>query len=304
MVAHASDIGSQIDDYLDYLRLERGSSANTIAAYMKDLADYQAFLEQGGTVSFGQVTRQTLSLFEGQLMESGDYKPSSVKRKLSAVKGLHKFLVREGYQDSNPADTLVLPKQPQRLPDVLSVQQVSALLDQDFGEDAAGKRDRALLELLYGCGLRVSEAVNLDVGNLFLDQGFIRVTGKGQKTRISPIAGAALRCLQDYLASSRPQLAAKAKKPTSAVFLNARGSRLSRQTMHKVVSRAGLAIGVGNLHPHTLRHSYATHMLEGGADLRVIQEILGHSDISTTQIYTHVSQSHIRQEYLNAHPRA
>ncbi|MDO4182489.1 MAG: site-specific tyrosine recombinase [Coriobacteriia bacterium] len=293
-----------IQDYLDYLRTERGASVRTVEAYGRDLLRYQQFLAGEGIERVEDVSRQTLSLFEGAMMEGGAYAPSSVKRMLSAVKGFHKFLVRENQADVNPADTLALPKLPAKLPDVLSAAQVDELLSQDFGDTPLSMRNRAIMEVLYGCGLRVSEMVDLNLGDLFFDQGFVRVTGKGEKTRISPISGMALTCLQDYLATARPVLAAKTAKVTSAVFLNARGGRLTRQSIHKVVSKAGLHIGVSNLHPHTLRHSYATHMLEGGADLRVIQEILGHSDISTTQIYTHVSQQHIRAEYLHAHPRA
>ena len=178
------------------------------------------------------------------------------------------------------------------------------MLSQPFGDDAAGLRNRAILEVLYGCGLRVSELTGLDSGGLLLDEGFLRVVGKGSKERVAPIAGAAADALRNYLERGRPELAKPYAKPTSAVFLNARGGRLTRQSVHAIVARAGLSIGVENLHPHTLRHSFATHLLSGGADLRVIQEMLGHSDISTTQIYTHVDRAHIHDEYISAHPRA
>ena len=158
--------------------------------------------------------------------------------------------------------------------------------------------------MLYGCGLRVSECTGLDLGDAVLEDGYLHIVGKGNKERIAPISGAALRALCDYLEHGRPELVRAYAKPTPAVFLNARGGRLTRQSVHALVAEAGRSIGVANLHPHTLRHSFATHMLSGGADLRVIQEILGHSDISTTQIYTHVNRAHIREEYLNAHPRA
>jgi integrase/recombinase XerD len=225
-------------------------------------------------------------------------------RRLSAVKGLHKFLVREEYTAKNPSDLIQPSKLPQRLPDVLSVAKVEALLEQPFPQTPTGLRDRAILEVLYGCGLRVSELTGLDGGDVFFDEGYLRVTGKGNKMRIAPLVGAAARALSAYLSEGRPALEAKAKSRCPAVFLNGRGGRLSRQSVHSICSRAGLAVGIENLHPHTLRHSFATHLLEGGADLRVIQEMLGHADISTTQIYTHVSRAHIREEYLNAHPRA
>ena len=180
---------------------------------------------------------------------------------------------------------------------------MNALLESVAGSDATSLRNRAILEVLYGCGLRASECSGLNVGDCVLDDGYLRVVGKGDKERIAPIAGCALSALTGYLDEGRKTFV-RPSKPTSAVFLNARGGRLTRQSIHAIVARAGLAIGVENLHPHTLRHSFATHLLAGGADLRIIQEILGHSDISTTQIYTHVNRVHIQEEYLSAHPRA
>lgn len=294
----------QIRDYLDHLSLERGMSPRTVSSYRHDLAHYAEFLSQEGIDDAAQVERQNIALFEGWLVEHRGLSARSVRRALSAVKGFHKFLVRDNQVESNPSAGVNAPKVPQRLPETLSIQQVDAILSQSWPDDPSSQRNATILELLYGCGLRVSEAVDLDLGDLFLDEGFIRVTGKGSKTRVSPISGMALRSMEAYLSQVRPALAQKGRKPTSAVFLNSAGSRLSRQSIHKVVAKAGAAVGIMGLHPHTLRHSFATHMLEGGADLRVIQEILGHSDISTTQIYTHVDRSHIRAEYLSAHPRA
>ena len=178
------------------------------------------------------------------------------------------------------------------------------MLSRPLGSGPLALRNQAILEVLYGCGLRVSECTGLDLGDCILEEGYLRVVGKGGKERISPISGAALEALGAYLERGRPALAKPYAKPTAAVFLNVRGGRLTRQSVHAIVADAGRLVGVDNLHPHTLRHSFATHMLEGGADLRVIQEILGHSDISTTQVYTHVSRTHIREEYLSAHPRA
>ncbi len=304
-----------LKEFLDYLRVERGSSSNTVAAYRRDLELYLLFLRREGISDLLDVTRDEISLFEGWLAEgkpgylpdgalSNPEKPSTRMRRLSAVKGLHKFLVREEYTTKNPSDLIQPSKLPQRLPDVLSVALVDALLEQPFPQTPTGFRDRAVLEVLYGCGLRVSELTGLDRGDVFFEEGYLRVTGKGNKMRIAPLVGAAARALGAYLSKGRPILEAKAKSRCSAVFLNARGGRLSRQSVHGICSRAGLVVGIENLHPHTLRHSFATHLLEGGADLRVIQEMLGHADISTTQIYTHVSRAHIREEYLNAHPRA
>ncbi|MDO4503282.1 MAG: site-specific tyrosine recombinase [Coriobacteriia bacterium] len=298
------DIREQVREYLDYLSVERGASPKTLDAYAHDLRLYADYLDSVGVTDAGKITLQDVSVFEGYLREERGYAPSSAKRILSAVRGMHRFLVREGEAEANPADQLPLPKLPQSLPDVLSVEGVERIMDVPDTSSALGVRDRAMLEVLYGCGLRVSELCSLDVGDLYLEQGYVLVRGKGGKSRISPVSGQALRWLASYLEGARRKFLSKAGEGTAAVFLNSRGGRLSRQSVHKTVARVGAAAGFPNLHPHTLRHSYATHMLAGGADLRVIQEILGHADISTTQIYTHVDRSHIREEYLSAHPRA
>ncbi len=292
-----------VQDYLDYLRIERGSSPLTVSAYTTDLNDYAAFLKERGVNNPDEVERDDVVAYEANLVDRG-YAASSVERHLSAIKGLHRFLVREGLARRNPTDTIQLPKTPERLPDVLTIAQVDKMLSQPIDSTPRALRDRAILEMLYGCGLRVSECTGLDLTDAILDEGYLRIVGKGNKERIAPISGAALRAFTTYLEEGRPQLVKPYAKPTSAAFLNARGGRLTRQSVHSIVADAGRTIGIENLHPHTLRHSFATHMLEGGADLRVIQEILGHSDISTTQIYTHVNRSHIRAEYLSAHPRA
>ena len=268
-----------ISEYLTCLRIERGRAPRTIEAYPRDLGDFEKFLERRGLGPVVRADRAALAAYEADLSERG-YAPTSVKRRLSAIKGLYRYLVREEVIPTSPADLIATPKAPDRLPDVLSIAQVN------------------------GCGLRASEACDLNLGDLALDEGYLRVLGKGDKERVAPISGAALRTLSAYLDEGRRSLEGGRGKSGGAVFLNARGGRLTRQSVHKIVARAGLAIGVSNLHPHTLRHSFATHLLEGGADLRAIQEMLGHSDISTTQIYTHVDRSHIREEYLAAHPRA
>ena len=292
-----------IDEFLAHLRIERGCSPLTVEAYAGDLADYLAFLDEAGVTDPDRVDRDAVLAYEADLLERG-YAVTSIDRHISAVKSFHRFCMREDFTRANPASTVKLPAAPDRLPDVLTIEQANALLDQVVGTDARSLRDRAILEVLYGCGLRVSECCGLNVGDCSFDQGFLRVTGKGNKERIAPISGFALEALVKYLNEGRPELEKPYAKPTAAVFLNARGGRLSRQSVHKVVADAGKGIGVENLHPHTLRHSYATHLLAGGADLRTIQEILGHSDISTTQIYTHVNRAHIQEEYLSAHPRA
>lgn len=291
-----------INEYLAHLRVERGSSPLTIEAYSADLADYQLFLEECGIFDPNRVERETIVAYEADLAERA-YAVASVDRHISVVKGFHRFCVSEGYAQDNPASTVKLPAAPEKLPDVLTIAQVNTLLDQAGGNSPTQLRDRAILEVLYGCGLRVSECVGLDLSDCVFSEGFLRVVGKGDKERIAPISGYALEAMTHYLNDGRSAFA-KPSKPSSAVFLNVRGGRLSRQSIHKIVAKAGVGIGVENLHPHTLRHSFATHMLAGGADLRVIQEILGHSDISTTQIYTHVNRTHIQEEYFSAHPRA
>ena len=300
------------DEYLFYLSVERGASPLTVKAYRGDLADYLAYLENRGIADMNAVTREVVVAYEDDLVhrdldgEGTRYSPSTVQRRVSMLKGFHQFLVREGICSKDPTAHIPLPKKPGRLPDVLSIEQVDALMEavDELWDGATAQRNRAMLEVLYGCGLRVSELTGLDLPDLRFDDGFLSVVGKGGKQRIVPISGMAQRCLQAYLQETRPQLAKPYAKPTAAVFLNARGGRLTRQSVHAVVARAGKAIHVENLHPHTLRHSFATHLLEGGADLRAIQEMLGHADISTTQIYTHVQRTHLVEEYLRAHPRA
>ena len=211
--------------------------------------------------------------------------------------------MRENLVAKDPAQMVGIPQKPEKLPDVLSIDQVCSLLDGMPFVTPLEIRDATILEVLYGCGLRVSELVGLDLDRVRFDEGTLRVLGKGSKERLVPFSGLAIERVRVYLQDSRPYLTCSKAHPSPALFLNARGGRLSRQSVHKVVEKAGLRIGIKNLHPHTLRHSFATHLLEGGADLRSIQEMLGHSDISTTQIYTHVQTAHLREEYLAAHPR-
>jgi len=294
-----------VDEYIGHLSVERGASPHTIEAYARDLAEYGAFLESRGVSSVDRIARNDVTAFVGSLRERG-LAPSSVERKTSSVKGFHKFLVREGITENHPTARLPLPKIPQRLPDVVSIDDVSRLLSQPFPDGAPGLRDRAMLETLYGCGLRVSELVGLDTTDVDLESGYLRVFGKGSKERMVPLAGMAAHALDAYLSRGRRLLHAKRSLSSSdsAVFINQRGKRLSRQAVYGMVRAYGGRVGLEGLHPHTLRHSFATHLLEGGADLRALQEMLGHSDISTTQVYTHVDRRHIREEYLTTHPRA
>ena len=290
-------------EYIAYLRIERGSSPRTIEAYEADLESYRDFLSSQGIEKLSQVSRESIVAYQEHLFAQG-YAASTVCRRASVVKGFHRFCVAEDYTESNPAAGLPLPKTPERLPDVLSIDQVQRLFEALEGQEGgpAAVRNRAMLEVLYGCGLRVSELCGLDRSDVVLDQGYLLVLGKGGKQRISPISGEAATALADYLENARPQLCKPYAKPTDAVFLNARGGRLTRQSVFKVVARAGLAIGVDNLHPHTLRHSFATHLLEGGASIRQVQQMLGHESIVTTEIYTHLDGESLGKNVDLHHP--
>lgn len=293
-----------VEDFLSYLAIERGASEHTISAYGGDLRAYVAHLEQRSTEPLS-ATRDDVTSFMAALQAKG-MAASTVERKIAAVKSFHSFLVREGLTVNHPTVDITLPRVPAQLPRVISIDDADRLLSQPFPEGPVGYRDRAALEVLYGCGLRVSELTALDMLDVDLDAGFLRVMGKGAKERIVPIAGAAQSALTEYLRSGRPFLKAKkssSRQDPSAVFVNVRGGRLTRQAVFALVRTYGGRAGL-DLHPHTLRHSFATHMLQGGADLRALQEMLGHADISTTQIYTHVDREHVREEYLTTHPRA
>lgn len=294
-----------ISEYLGHLSVERGASPHTIAAYSRDLSDYEEFLSARGHTDLCSVTRDDVTSFVAELRARG-LAPSTIERRVSAMKGFHKFLVREGVTENHPTARVPLPKVPERLPSAVSIDDVDRLLGQPFPDGPSGLRDRAILETLYGAGLRVSELTGLDVSDLDLAGGFVRVFGKGGKERLAPIAGMASHALDAYLRDARPYLRTSSSLrgvDASAVFLNVRGGRISRQAVFTIVRTYGRRVGL-ELHPHTLRHSFATHLLEGGADLSALQEMMGHADISTTQVYTHVDRRHIREEYLTTHPRA
>lgn len=302
----SAELVRALRDFFAYLRFERGSSDLTLEAYGRDLRGYFAWLDGQGTGSADGVTRPMLGDYLLQLQSSG-LAANSVRRTVSALKSFHRFCLRDGLASQDPTSTLKIPKTPSLLPQTLSIEQINSLLDQVFPLSPAGSRDKAMLELLYGCGLRVAELVGLDRAAVLADDGLLRVLGKGDKQRVVPLAGTALAALQQYLRSARELLHPKrvsAPADGMAVFLNTRGRRMTRQGVFKIVEGYGRKVGIDGLHPHTLRHSFATHLLEGGADLRAIQEMLGHADIATTQIYTHVDRSHIREEYLSTHPRA
>ena len=293
-----------VDAYLRHLTIERGLSEHTIAAYRRDLEGYAAWLRANGVDDADAVTPAIVAEFAAA--RSGEDPPpaaSSLARLQSSVRGLHRFLVREGLAADDPAQRLRPPKQPQRLPKALTIEQVERLLAAPSPDEPLGIRDRALLELLYATGARVSEAISLDVDDL-ASGDVLRLRGKGSKERIVPVGSFARAAVDAYLTRVRPELAAKGRA-TAKLFLGARGAPLSRQSAWLVIQAAAERAHLeAHVSPHTLRHSFATHLLQGGADVRVVQELLGHSSVATTQIYTHVTVDTLRDVYATSHPRA
>jgi len=300
----------RVEDYLRHLAVERGRARNTLVSYRRDLRIYQDWLSSTGW-SFDAIGEQQLTDFVRYL--GAEREPalatSSVARILSAVRGLHRFLTEEGVTVVDAASQVRPPKLPRRLPKAIPVEEVTRLLAAAAGDDPVSLRNTALLELLYATGARVSEAVALNVDDL-LEEEVIRLFGKGGKERIVPLGSYARRALEAYLVRARAVFIARGTErarrtpgDTAALFLGARGARMSRQSAWEIIRDAAEAVGVA-ASPHTLRHSFATHVLEGGADVRVVQELLGHASVSTTQIYTLVTADTLREMYLMAHPRA
>jgi integrase/recombinase XerD len=294
---------SLVDAYIRHLTIERGVAKNTIAAYRRDLRRYLEFLESRGATAIEQITELTVQDFAEQLVTVGGLSATSVARVLAGVRGLHKYWLLENLTNGDPAASVKPPKAPRRLPKAITVAQVESLLNAVGGEDPIAVRDRAILELLYATGARITEIVSLDLDDL-VDPTLLRVLGKGSKERIVPVGRYAQTALEAYLVRTRPRLAVNGKG-TPALFLNQRGGRLSRQSAWQIIHDASIAAKLpGEISPHTLRHSFATHLLEGGADVRVVQELLGHSSVATTQIYTLVTVDALREVYATAHPRA
>ncbi len=291
-----------VDRLLRQLAIERGLSAHTVAAYRRDLAGYVAVLEARGVTDASAIVRADVAAFRSALADRG-LAASSVARHLSAVKALHRWLVDERVASEDVTRDERPPKLPQRLPKGISVSQMQRLLETPSGDDPAGLRDRALLELLYATGARISEVLGLDVDDLASEHGLVRVTGKGAKQRLVPVGSFAREAVEAWLVRGRPALAAKGRGGP-ALLLGARGGRLSRQAAWEIIQRVADEAGVEHVSPHTFRHSFATHLLEGGADVRVVQELLGHASVATTQIYTHVTADTLRDMYTTAHPRA
>ena len=291
-----------LSDYSSYLFLERNLSENTIGSYQTDIKTFLEFLIEQKVLDLNAVAYKDMVGFFKLLTKMG-LNERSVARYFSALKGFFSFLMNAGYIEKNPSDSLTAPKISRKLPEVLAIDEVNAILEQPDISDVLGIRDKAILELFYACGLRVSEVINLRLTGLFLDDGIIRVIGKGNKERIVPIGDSAIHWIQEYLKNSRVILA-KSIKSENILFLNVRGTQFSRMGMWKIVRHYSESAKVTKqIHPHTFRHTFATHLLEGGADLRAVQEMLGHSDISTTQIYTHIDRDYIKQEHRDHHPR-
>jgi len=298
-------IDKAVQSYLRHVSIERGLSENTVAAYRRDLAGYAAWLREQGVDDTAEVTPVMLASFVAdRAAGQPPMAASSLARLQSSVRGLHRFLAREGIEPADPTSHLRPPKQPRRLPKALTIDQVEKLLDAAGpADDLLGVRDRALLELLYATGARVSEIVQLDVDDL-AHGDVLRVRGKGAKERIVPVGSYARSAVDAYLTRARPELSRRGHA-TPKLFLGARGAPLSRQSAWLIIqSAAERAHLTAHVSPHTLRHSFATHLLQGGADVRVVQELLGHASVATTQIYTHVSVDALRDVYATSHPRA
>jgi integrase/recombinase XerD len=303
-----SGLTAWVDRYVDHLTVERGLSPHTLAANRRDLRRYVGFLAGRGIGEPSAVEPQAVRSFVASVSAAtyGDDRPyaaTTVARTLSSVRSFHRFLVREGVTERDPAREVAQPKRPRRLPRPLPVDDVSRLLRAPDPATPAGLRDRAMLELLYGSGLRISELVGLDVDDLDLEDGAVRVLGKGGKERSVPVGRYARDAVGAYLARARPAMASSASR--GALFLNHRGGRITRQSCSRSLTAYARAAGIDRaVSPHTLRHSFATHLLEGGADVRVVQELLGHASVATTQIYTLVTEEHLREVYYSSHPRA
>jgi integrase/recombinase XerD len=302
----ASELTALTLDFLAYLELERGLARNTLEAYRSDLQQFGEFLQRAGVGPLA-VDGAVLSTFVSELAEGRDGRaaaaPATLQRKTACLRAFYRHLRREGILESDPTKDLHPPRSRARLPRVLSRDQVNTLLEQPKGTGNAALRDRALLETLYACGLRASEAITLRLSDLDLEAGVLVAYGKGSKERLVPIGATAISALQVYLQRARPQLVGINDEPH--VFVNLRGHSLSRQGLYKIVQSHARTAGLdSSMSPHTLRHTFATHLLAGGCDLRSLQEMLGHADIGTTQIYTHLSTERLREVYFEAHPRA
>ncbi|MCB0845954.1 MAG: site-specific tyrosine recombinase XerD [Bacteroidetes bacterium] len=293
-----------IKEYHLYLTIERGIASNSLEAYMRDLDRYQFFAEKIlETTSPGEITLDDLRAFLNYLVEECFLSERSLARNISTIRSFHGFLLTDELVENDPSQLLELPRFGQKLPVVLSLPELEAIFQAVDMEKKSGLRDRALLEILYSSGLRVSELVNLELSRVYFDEEFLKIRGKGSKERLVPIGKPALEFLKQYIAEIRSHQQIK-KGSDDIVFLNRAGSKLSRVSVFKIVKEAAFNAGINkNISPHTFRHSFATHLIEGGADLRAVQEMLGHESITTTEIYLHVDREYLREVHALYHPR-
>ena len=293
-----------LKDFIHYLTVEKGLAKNTLISYERDLKSYMKYVKNVEQVgSWNDVGRANIVAFLKSLREDGK-SPRTIARHIASIRSMHQFLLRDKQTEQDPSVHIDTPQKERKLPKVLSMEEVEALMEAPKGQDKFARRDRAMLEIMYATGMRVSEMISLDVQDVHGSMGFVRCVGKGNKERIIPIGQTALKAVEAYLSGGRTELLSK-KHRTDALFLNHHGQRLSRQGFWKILKRlAGEANIQKELTPHTLRHSFATHLLMNGADLRSVQEMLGHADISTTQIYTHITNTRLKDVYTKFHPRA
>lgn len=293
-----------IEDYLHFIKVERQLSDNTLQSYKRDLVAYARYLHyEQKKHAFNEVIREHILLYLDSLRSVGK-SSKTISRQISSIRSFHQFLLREKVCDQDPTVHLEMPKKEQSLPKVLSIEEIDALLSTPSTEKPQGVRDIAILEMMYGSGMRISELIELNLEDVHLTMGFVRVFGKGGKERIIPLGRSALETCAEYLEQARPQLLGNAPK-NDAFFITQRGKRFTRQGCWKIIKGYAETAGIPKeITPHVLRHSFATHLIENGADLRAVQELLGHADISTTQIYTHVSKTRLSEVYKQFHPRA
>lgn len=291
-----------LKEYIYYLRRRKGLSENTIKAYERDLEDYlNHLIKYRNIVDIKNVNRRDILAYLKTLSKN-DIKAVSITRKLSSIKGFHEFMLKENIVSEDVSYDIKTPKLEKNLPNVLTVDEIITLMELVSGDEPLSLRNLALLELIYGSGLRVSELLNLNLQDIHFNAKYVKIIGKGKKERIVPINDMSIKAIKNYLANGRVHLV---KEENNILFLNQYGNKLSRQGFFKILKKLASNAGINKeISPHTLRHSFATHLLENGIDLRSLQELLGHEDISTTQIYTHISKSHLKESYLKAHPRA
>lgn len=293
---------TSVDEFLAYLGVERGLAQNSIESYGRDLRQFGRFVRESAGLELSCVTQDTIMAYLAELKRQGKA-TSSICRSLAAIRGLYRFLDRERKIERDPTTNLGSPRQERRLPGVLSMEEVTRLLEVPAPRTPAGIRDKAMLETLYATGMRVSELLSLEVGDINVEMGYVRCVGKGSKERIIPIGRVASTWVETYLRSSRRKLVGGRNE--KALFVNCRGRRMTRQGFWKIIKAYATRAGIDkDVTPHTLRHCFATHLLENGADLRSVQEMLGHVDISTTQVYTHVARGKLKEIYDRTHPRA